>query len=110
MIEEKELSHKLLGLKFSNQVDILREAVASSVPTEHAQQWITPSGFLSLIALIGMNGQGIGTSSISEWVNNVSKLNLPEEEKNSIDNFITKLYEDFEKGNNLVHRNYLISY
>lgn len=98
VVEEKELSHKLLGLKFSDQVDVLREALVHSVPTEFAQQWITPAGFLSLIALVGMNGQGIGTSSVSEWVNNVSKLNLSEGEKKSIDDFITKLYEDFENA------------
>ena len=37
-VEEQELSHKLLGLKFTDQVDVLREALINSVPTEFAQQ------------------------------------------------------------------------
>lgn len=50
------------------------------------------------MALIGTNGQGIGTSPMAQWVNNVSRLNLPAAEKNKLDLYIDKLYDDIEKG------------
>lgn len=51
------------------------------------------------MALVGMNGQGIGTSAVSDWVKNTEKLPLEDEEKEAVDKFITKLYEDFENCN-----------
>lgn len=45
-----------------------------------------------------MNGQGIGTSSFSEWVKNITEIDLPLEEKACIDKFIENIYENFEKG------------
>lgn len=35
---EEVISLNLLGFKFRNQIDILREALISSVPTEHCKQ------------------------------------------------------------------------
>lgn len=46
-----------------------------------------------MFALIGRNGQGIGTSVYSEWVKKVEKLDLNEEEKSKMDIFINKVYD-----------------
>ncbi|EEB11309.1 SET and MYND domain-containing protein, putative [Pediculus humanus corporis] len=96
--KNENITHKLLGIKFSDQVETLRQLIKASVPTEHAEEWITPEGFSQLLVLVGMNGQGIGTSSFSEWVKNVSKAELPLKEKQLIDNYIDAVYENFEKG------------
>jgi len=60
------------------------------------QQWLTPEGFQSLFALIGTNGQGIGTSSFSVWVNNCEELSLNEEDKKTLDDLIDKIYSDMD--------------
>lgn len=61
-------------------------------------QWFTPDGFRSLLALIGTNGQGIGTSSFSRWVRNVSALELPREERIQVDKLIDHIYDEMEEG------------
>lgn len=50
------------------------------------------------MALVGTNGQGIGTSAFSRWVKNVSALELPEEQRIQIDKFIDRIYDDMEEG------------
>lgn len=54
--------------------------------------------FKRLFALIGENGQGIGTSSFADWVQNVSKLNLPTDEKLAADELIDSCYAQLEEG------------
>ncbi|GCC20675.1 hypothetical protein chiPu_0019240 [Chiloscyllium punctatum] len=76
--EEEEIVHKLIGDKF---------------------QWFTPEGFRSLFALVGTNGQGIGTSSLSQWVHGCDALQLPAQVREELDAFIDQLYKDIEKGN-----------
>ncbi|KAG2466007.1 SMYD5 protein, partial [Polypterus senegalus] len=76
--EEEEIAHKLLGEKF---------------------QWFTPEGFRSLFALVGTNGQGIGTSSLSQWVHACDALELQSQQREQLDSFIDQLYKDIEKGN-----------
>lgn len=62
-------------------------------------QWFTPDGFRSLLALVGTNGQGIGTSAFSRWVKNVSALDLPKDQRIYIDKLIDRIYDDMEEGN-----------
>jgi hypothetical protein len=50
------------------------------------------------MALVGTNGQGVGTSPFSEWVKKASELELPADEKQQLDSFIDKLYEDLNEG------------
>lgn len=61
-------------------------------------QWFTPEGFKSLLALVGTNGQGIGTSAFSRWVKNVSALELPRDERIQVDKLIERIYDDMEEG------------
>jgi hypothetical protein len=50
------------------------------------------------MALVGTNGQGVGTSPFSEGVTKVSELELAADEKQQLDSFIDKLYEDLNEG------------
>ena len=61
-------------------------------------QWFTPEGFKSLLALVGTNGQGIGTSAFSRWVRNVSALDLPNDQRMQVDKLIDRIYDDMEDG------------
>lgn len=54
--------------------------------------------FKRLFALIGENGQGIGTSSFADWVKNVSNLDLPTDEKLAADELIDAYYAQLEEG------------
>ncbi|XP_055607025.1 histone-lysine N-trimethyltransferase SMYD5 [Uranotaenia lowii] len=98
----KDLSifHKMLGENFTEQIDQLYQLTckAFDVDTNERLQWLTPSGFHALLALIGTNGQGIGTSSFAEWVRNVTDLeNLKEENRESLDNLIDTLYKKLDE-------------
>ncbi|RXG62403.1 SET and MYND domain-containing protein 5 [Armadillidium vulgare] len=85
--EEENIAHKLLGEEFRNQLEKLRTL------------WLTPDGFRSLFALVGTNGQGIGTSPFSVWVSKCENLkNISEDERKSLDIFIDDLYEKLDEG------------
>lgn len=95
--EEADLAHKLIGKQFIGQIDLLLSILKQSVHSNGVEQWLTPEGFRSLLALIGTNGQGVATSAISVWVKNSDDLNLPEKEKEQLDKFIDQLYDDLDK-------------
>jgi hypothetical protein len=95
--EEESIAHKLLGKQFQDQLELLRSLLIELFPqVEDIQQWLTPEGFRSLFALIGTNGQGIGTSSFSDWVKNCELLSLPDDEREQLNQFIDKLYSDMD--------------
>ncbi|XP_003706005.2 SET and MYND domain containing, class 5 [Megachile rotundata] len=96
--DTSEIAHKLLGEKFIGQIDVLRQMMQKSLNTEFTEHWFTPDGFRSLLALVGTNGQGIGTSSFSRWVKNVSALELPEEERIYVFKLIDRIYDDMEEA------------
>ncbi|XP_074848313.1 protein-lysine N-trimethyltransferase SMYD5 isoform X2 [Carettochelys insculpta] len=95
--EEEEMVHKLLGDKFKGQLELLRRLFTEALYEEHLSRWFTPEGFRSLFALVGTNGQGIGTSSLSQWVHACDALELPPPEREALDAFIDQLYKDIEK-------------
>lgn len=59
---------------------------------------MTPQAFKSFFAIIGTNGQGLGTSPFADWVKNVSELKLSEDERVSVDSLIDDLYEKLDNG------------
>eukprot|EP00794_Sanderia_malayensis_P018326 gene18326-20147_t len=95
-IEEK-MVHKLLGDCFNDHVEILRNMLLNTLYDDKIRQWLTPDGFRSLLAMIGMNGQGIGTSSLSQYVHNIDALAMNEEEREVVDAKIDQLYDDIDK-------------
>ncbi|XP_039607848.1 SET and MYND domain-containing protein 5 isoform X2 [Polypterus senegalus] len=95
--EEEEIAHKLLGEKFQGQLGVLRQLFTSALYDEHLSRWFTPEGFRSLFALVGTNGQGIGTSSLSQWVHACDALELQSQQREQLDSFIDQLYKDIEK-------------
>ncbi|KAM6135880.1 LOW QUALITY PROTEIN: protein-lysine N-trimethyltransferase SMYD5 [Phoenicopterus ruber ruber] len=94
--EEEEIVHKLLGDKFKGQLELLRLLFTEALYDEHLSRWFTPEGFRSLFALVGTNGQGIGTSSLSQWVHACDAL-APMLQREELDAFIDQLYKDIEK-------------
>jgi len=95
--EEEEIAHKLLGEQFTDQLETLRQLMSNALYAPEVHQWLTPEGFRSLIALVGTNGQGVGTSAISVWVRNCSNLDLPDCEQEKLDAVVNQLYEDLDK-------------
>ncbi|GFY08260.1 SET and MYND domain-containing protein 5 [Trichonephila clavipes] len=92
-----DISHKLLGKQFQVQVEHLRQLIIKGLQDEDLLQWFTADGFRSLIALVGTNGQGIGTSAFGVWVKNCDSLDLSPEEQDKLNIFIRSLYEQIEK-------------
>ncbi|XP_066574452.1 protein-lysine N-trimethyltransferase SMYD5 [Amia ocellicauda] len=95
--EEDEIAHKLLGEKFQGQLALLRNHFTTALYDERLSKWFTPEGFRSLFALVGTNGQGIGTSSLSQWVHGCDALELPAQQREQLDAFIDQLYKDIER-------------
>ncbi|XP_059201848.1 histone-lysine N-trimethyltransferase SMYD5 [Centropristis striata] len=95
--EEEEIAHKLLGEKFRGQLALLHSLFKAALYDDHLTRWFVPEGFRSLFALVGTNGQGIGTSSLSQWVHACDALELPGQQKEQLDSFIDQLYKDIEK-------------
>ncbi|CAG9787673.1 unnamed protein product [Diatraea saccharalis] len=95
--EDAELVHKLLGEQFTDQINTLRDLTSNVINGDHVQEFLTPEGFCSLMALIGTNGQGIGTSPLAMWVNAVLELTMSDDERQQIDLFIDKLYQYVEE-------------
>ncbi|XP_045109563.1 SET and MYND domain-containing protein 5-like [Portunus trituberculatus] len=95
--EEEEIAHKLLGEEFQDQLEALRTLMEKSVWAPEVRHWLTPEGFRSLVALVGTNGQGIGTSPLSRWVRNCDNLDLSEEERKKLNKLIDNVYDQLEK-------------
>lgn len=94
--EEADLAHKLLGENYVGQIAVLYDLLVAALPSEGIEQFLTPTGFQSLLALIGTNGQGIGTSPISQWVSKTADLPLSEVDRQKVDRFIDYLYDQME--------------
>lgn len=101
--EDADLVHKMLGKKFANQLSLLHSLLIQAVPHNKVEDLLTPEGFQMLLAIVGTNGQGIGTSAISQWVTKSSQLTLPDAEKDRLDSFIDKLYENMDQVNKTTH-------
>ncbi|XP_076044541.1 SET and MYND domain containing, class 5 isoform X2 [Oratosquilla oratoria] len=95
--EEEEIAHKLLGEEFHGQLEMLRSIMEKALGYEEVRHWLTSEGFRSLVALVGTNGQGIGTSPLSRWVRNCDMLDISKEEKEKLDQFIDDVYEQLDK-------------
>ncbi|XP_062903248.1 histone-lysine N-trimethyltransferase SMYD5 [Mobula hypostoma] len=95
--EEEEIVHKLIGDKFKGQLEMLRQLFTDALYEDSLSQWFSPDGFRSLFALVGTNGQGIGTSSLSQWVHGCDALELPALLREELDGFIDQLYKDIER-------------
>ncbi|XP_014213594.1 SET and MYND domain-containing protein 5 [Copidosoma floridanum] len=91
-----EIAHKLLGEQFMGQIDILREMMQKTLNTADVANWFTPDGFRNLLALVGTNGQGIGTSPFSQWVKNVTNLNLDETQRTQVNKLIDRIYDEMD--------------
>lgn len=61
-------------------------------------QFLSMDIFKRMFALIGENGQGIGTSSFGHWVKNVAALNLSTDEKFAVDGLIDECYAQLDEG------------
>lgn len=66
-------------------------------------QWLTPEGFRSLVALVGTNGQGIGTSPLSRWVRNCDAVEISTEEREKLDQLIDNIYDQLDKGESVLY-------
>ncbi|XP_018327874.1 SET and MYND domain-containing protein 5 [Agrilus planipennis] len=95
--EDLELVHKIMGDKYVDSLNTLYNLLLAAVPHDVVGPLLTLEGFYSMLALLGTNGQGVGTSPISQWVTKASELPLSKGEKKRLDQFIDKLYEDMDK-------------
>ena len=96
--KKDQLVHKMLGEQFQEQIEQLRLAtmnIFASYPV--VQCFLTPDGFANILALIGRNSQGIGSSPFALWVKNAEKKSLKNEEKASLEKLIDVIYEAIDQ-------------
>ena len=95
--DRENICLKILGEKFVEPLERLRIATLQLFATkpDHIDWFLTPDGFISLFALVGRNGQGIGTSSFATWSKRVEKdvqTKLPSSEAANVDSLIDTIY------------------
>ncbi|XP_058821496.1 histone-lysine N-trimethyltransferase SMYD5 [Topomyia yanbarensis] len=90
--------HKMLGENFSQQIEQLYDLICNAFDpsSDKRLHWLSLSGFRSLLALIGTNGQGIGTSSFADWVRNVTDIEMNEMQREALDVTIDNLYNKLD--------------
>lgn len=95
--EDISLCHKMLGDKFQDQISDLHKSVLQAFRDDEATlgKYLSYDGFISLLALIGTNSQGIGSSSFSNWVKIVGEIEMKEKQREEVDNFIDSIYTRF---------------
>uniref|UniRef100_A0A3Q3DUR0 Protein-lysine N-trimethyltransferase SMYD5 n=1 Tax=Hippocampus comes TaxID=109280 RepID=A0A3Q3DUR0_HIPCM len=79
------------------QLTVLQSLFKEALYDDQLSRWFVPEGFRSLFALVGTNGQGIGTSSLSQWVHACDAVELPAQQRAQLDSFIDQLYKDIER-------------
>jgi hypothetical protein len=62
--------------------------------------FLTSNGFRQLLALLGRNQQGVGTSALAIWDKNCEALSVPEQAAASSDisQFIDAIYTKIDDG------------
>uniref|UniRef100_H2L524 Protein-lysine N-trimethyltransferase SMYD5 n=1 Tax=Oryzias latipes TaxID=8090 RepID=H2L524_ORYLA len=91
------LMARMVAVVKQGQLTLLHSLFSTALYDDHLNRWFLPEGFRSLFALVGTNGQGIGTSSLSQWVHACDALELPAQQREHLDSFIDQLYKDIEK-------------
>ena len=95
--ENLMISHKMLGANYQSDLNRLYELYSKVFDFTGMEVFLSADTFKRLFALIGENGQGIGTSAFADWVRGVSELSLPEEEKAAVDEFIDTCYAQMDE-------------
>lgn len=116
--EDLMIAHKMLGPNFESQLSELYPLYCKAFGTGHGDlkevcrhqllklfhfkfyfyfQFLTPQAFKTFFAIIGTNGQGIGTSPFAEWVKNVSDLKLSDDERIAVESLIDDLYQKLDE-------------
>lgn len=96
--EDLSLMHKMLGENHSSQISMLHEAITETFGEhEELARYLSYEGFVALLAIIGTNSQGIGTSSFADYVKKVSDLELDDEKRSQIDDLIDSIYTRFNE-------------
>uniref|UniRef100_A0A8C5N9P7 Protein-lysine N-trimethyltransferase SMYD5 n=1 Tax=Gouania willdenowi TaxID=441366 RepID=A0A8C5N9P7_GOUWI len=91
------LMARMVAMVKQGGLSLLHSLFTAALYDEHLSRWFVPEGFRSLFALVGTNGQGIGTSSLSQWVHACDALDLSAQQRAHLDSFIDQLYKDIEK-------------
>uniref|UniRef100_A0A3B4TGS5 Protein-lysine N-trimethyltransferase SMYD5 n=1 Tax=Seriola dumerili TaxID=41447 RepID=A0A3B4TGS5_SERDU len=91
------LMARMVAVVKQGQLALLHSLFKAALYDDHLSRWFVPEGFRSLFSLVGTNGQGIGTSSLSQWVHACDALELPAQQREQLDSFIDQLYKDIEK-------------
>lgn len=94
---ENHFIHKFLDPKFDQQLALVQSLFEAALYDERIKDLFSTHGFRSLLALVGMNGQGVGTSTLDQYCVRVEKLDLTPEERSQLDTFLDNLYEKIDE-------------
>lgn len=97
--EDLSICHKILGERFTGQVEELQQAFAQVFAEDEVlHKYLTLEGLTQIFAMIGTNSQGIGTSSFAGWVKNVSDLKtLNDQQRTEVDELIDTFYATLDE-------------
>lgn len=99
-VQVEDYIHKLLRPEFQSEDKNLASVIATFdwLKCPENVQYFNVAGLQRLFVLYGRNGQGIGTSSFSEWVKVVDEHKDVEAKKfNGLEEVIKNLYDELEE-------------
>lgn len=102
--EDATIAHKMLGTNFERQLADLYPLYCkafgkNSDEAVNMDMFLSPQAFKTFFAIIGTNGQGLGTSPFAGWVKRVSeKSGRSEDEEAAVNTLIDDLYERLDEG------------
>lgn len=104
---QQEQLHKLLGEKFRENIGICQQLVGEITADPFLSRILNAErGFLTLLALVARNGQGIGTNAFSKWAENVERLVANNAgELATINTMIDQLYQRMDEVTGLTFLN-----
>ncbi|XP_004343338.2 SMYD5 protein [Capsaspora owczarzaki ATCC 30864] len=94
---EGHFIHKFLDKKYDKQLAFIQELFKTALYDDRIPELFTTHGFRSLLALVGMNGQGVGTTALDMYLVAVERLNLSESDAKTRDQFVEKLLDDIDE-------------
>lgn len=103
--ETDRIAHKMLGANFEQQLAELYPLYcrafagpANRHPDVDLGELLSPAAFKTLFAIVGTNGQGLGTSPFAVWVKRVTEKakQLPQDEQLALDSLIDDVYEQLD--------------
>ena len=89
--------HKFLSLKFKSDIDQLHQLCKEALFDKRVEELFSPEQFKSLFCLMCLNAQGVGTSTLERYEQEIFDIESPSKEIEEAKELIESLEDDIEE-------------